>query len=453
MSWRVPSFVLLLALGCAPEAPRPRAIFLLVVDTLRADRLSSYSDEAPSTPAIDALVRSGVRFTRAQAVGGWTLPSMGAMLTSRLPRELGMIERRDDPDWPTRKGQRRRLYRMPLIQDARSLAELLDEAGFETAAFVNQPMLAPRRGFDRGFDHWVQASGDGRLVLRQDLDHGNRQRWDSTLHAWENDGLLVDAFQAWLAEQAARTDGPPLFAWLHLLTPHRPYRPPAAFAPEGSDPDLAALYDAEVRAVDVLVGRALDAIDAQVGRDQSVVVFTSDHGEAFGEHGAMEHGGTLHVEVMQVPLAIRAPGWLPVGRDVDAVVRTLDIAPTLLSLAGVEAPPEMRGESLLPLLAGGESRVVVAEGLLSGATEQVVIADGFKLLVDEEDAQPALFSMDEDPGERRDLAAEEPERVSALRRRLDALEGLRLPRRRKARVEEDEETLEALRALGYLEPL
>ncbi|MGH0031395.1 MAG: sulfatase [Myxococcota bacterium] len=435
----------LCACAPAPDPPGPRSVFLVVVDTLRADRLSCYAADAPATPHVDALARDGVRFAQAQAMASWTLPSMAALLTSRWPRELGMIERADDPKWPERVRQQRRLHRMPLREDVDTLAGRFRDAGFATAAFVNQPLLAPRRGFDRGFDHWLQASGAGRVVPRRELGPESRQRWGSLDHAFANDALLVDAFEQWLG--AAPPDAP-VFAWIHLLTPHRPYLPAEGFAPEGDDP--AALYDAEVRAVDSLVGRLRRAIETRRGGEAPVLAFTSDHGEAFGEHGEREHGNTLHAEVMRVPLLLVAPESLSAGRVVDAVAPAIDLAPTLLELAGLPVPSSMRGGSLLARIAGGEDpRPVLAEGMLYGPSERAWIEGGWKLLVDEAEPRPALYALGDDPQERSDLAPREPDRVAAMRARMAAFLADLSRGPRQDPLDPDAETRDALRALGY----
>jgi arylsulfatase A-like enzyme len=364
-----------------------------------------------------------------------------------------MLERREDTRWPKRPRQQRRLYRMPLAASVGTLAEAFRDGGHATAAFVNQPILAPRRGFDRGFDHWIQAVGTRRVQRREQLALGNRQTWGSAEHAYENDSLLIDEFAGWMASLPAER---PVFVWLHLLTPHRPHLPP-----DGStslETSVRERYEAEVRGVDALVGRALRVI-AEGRGDASVVAFASDHGEAFGEHGVFEHGNTLHGEVMRVPLVLAATGMLPGGEEVDAVVSLLDVAPTLLDLAGLRSPPSMRGASLLPLVRGeGSHRPVLAEGMLYGATERVWIEDGWKLLVDQEKRAPVLYSLGDDPQELRDRFEEEPERAAALRARLD--ERVSTPpasivptsdAEPDADPGEDQETRDALRALGYVE--
>jgi arylsulfatase A-like enzyme len=440
--------------ACDPggAAQGPRSIFLIVVDTLRADALSCYDASAKPTPHIDALAGAGVRFEAARATASWTLPSMASLLTSQLPRELEMLERRDDSKWPKRWRQQRRVRRMSLSPDATTLAEVLHDAGYLTAAFVDQPLLAPRRDFDRGFDRWVQAVGEGGIQRRGQSAPGNRQTWGDAVHAQANDALLVDAFGEWLREAPSQR---PVFAWIHLLTPHRPYLSRGGVAPAKQERNSRDLYDGEVRAVDALTGRIVEMIRARAEprHARPVVAFTSDHGEAFGEHGVFEHGNTLHGEVLRVPLILAAEGALPEGEVVHAVASLVDVGPTLLELAGLSVPPSMIGESLLSLLSDrGRSRPVLAEGMLYGPGEQAWIEGRWKLMIDRSREAPALYDLGDDPGELHDLYESEPARAQALRLRLAAtIDELSANPRPAPEDAADAETRDALRALGYVD--
>jgi arylsulfatase A-like enzyme len=435
-----------LVAGCGSPSPEPpRAIVLLVVDTLRADRLSSYGYAAHRTPHIDALAARGARFTRAHAVASWTVPSMGALLTARHPRQLGLIEREsEDPLGPFEVREHRSLT---LPAATPHVAEALRAAGFRTAAFVDQPMLSPARGFGRGFDAFFGIVARGEVGRVQAEGEDALPDWSVTPHAYDNDAALVRRFREWLAD-----DGTPSFAWLHLLTPHAPYLPPAAFAPQdgAAGPMTVAAYDGEVRAVDALVGQALDAIDQRFGLDRCLVVLTADHGEAFGEHGDIGHGQSLHAEVTRVPLIFAGPG-VPRGVVIDTTVRLLDVAPTILALAGV-GPDAFAGPGRVSFSATAADRKVFAEGMLYGPSERSLIADGFRLLIDEGRGTRALYDLAADPGERRDVAGSQPARVQELEAPLEA-ERRQLeadaPRADAAPVSSHDR--DALQALGYVD--
>jgi arylsulfatase A-like enzyme len=280
-------------------------------------------------------------------------------------------------------------------------------------------------------------------------------------NARQIDQLLVEQFREWLDEHADER----MFVWIHLLTPHYPYIPPpwtkrrvASSLERFAVPGQTDQYDGEVIAADELVGRVLDAIDGRIGEDRSVVVFTSDHGEAFGEHGMYEHGHTLHAEVVRVPLVVRAPS-APAGRRVQAAVRTIDVLPTILELVGADnqLPEDARGQSLVPLLAAdGENREVYSEGMLYGPTERALLVGGDKVVYNEQSETSQLFDWLLDPEETVNLKMSRPELADSLMARLEAThEELFRDFERRAGSGVSDENAEqfrkALESLGYID--
>ena len=407
--------------------PAVLAVFLIVIDTLRADRLSSYGYAANSTDNISSLANRGVLFEDAQANASWTVPSMGSLLTSLYPGELGLVEEPAAPgeefDW----NERREQIRYTLTLSTTTLAEVFDGAGFYTAGFVNQPALNNRDGFVQGFDEWFYPAGSDSVIRRNPRiplldDTLTRKRvtlWDDVDRT---DSALVGSFEEWLS--SAPTGD--LFAWVHLLSPHRPYAPPPEFAPGRRASSTRSLninsdnYDGEVRYTDHLVGRLLGAIDAHVGLDHSIVILTSDHGEEFEEHGMTDHGHSLHREIVHVPLIISAPG-LPPGERVDSPVRLIDVFPTALSLCGLSglAPTEIRGTDLVPFAGGREKALdVFAEGMLYGSTERAVQSGDFRLMWDEAGDDYRLFRPLADAGETEDVSPRYGDELRSLRELL-----------------------------------
>jgi len=176
-----------------------------------------------------------------------------------------------------------------------------------------------------------------------------------------------------------------------------------------------------VRYTDYLVGRLLDAIDAHIGLDNSIVILTSDHGEEFGEHGMSDHGHSLHREVVHVPLVISAPG-LPRGKRVTSPVRLIDVFPTALSLCGLTGvvPAETRGKDLVPFADGGQHDLdVFAEGMLYGSTERAVQNGDFRLMWDEQTDDYRLFRPSADTGETLDISPRFGDEFRSLRELLD----------------------------------
>jgi arylsulfatase A-like enzyme len=436
-------------------------VFLIVVDTLRPDRLSCYGYEAHATPNIDALARRGVRFSRAQSVASWTIPSMGAMMTSRYPTQLGLTET------PAPEGKRfawqelRDQQNWTLSRGEHTLAEAFRQAGYRTAAFIDQPGLIAYGGFFQGFDD-VYFPISARAITRFEPGKLEYPRWPPFLRdAFGNDEELIVRFEAWLAESGNRK----MFVWLHLLTPHWPYDPAPSYMPNGeaAETDEQQLeerfYNGEVRAVDDLIGRIARAIDEHVGLGRSVIVFTSDHGEGLGEHGLHDHGHSLHAEVIEVPLILSAPS-LPDRGAVGLDVRTIDIAPTLLDLVGRgdAVPPDFEGASLLPLIEGDDVVLpVFSQAMLYGETERSLGGGNFKLMYDEQEDSYRLFDIPADPAEAHDVASSHPGTVERLRDALAAIHARLVVdgERRSAEASpestaRDERMLEALRSLGYV---
>lgn len=395
----------------------PRAVFLIVVDTLRPDRLSCYGYQDNKTPSIDRLARSGTVFKNAQASSSWTTPSVASILTSQLPSQLGLVETPADSPLEWREPRAQLSHTIP--RTARTLPALLAEEGFHAAAFINQPLLVAEEGFTQGFEEWFIPLGS------EGIRRHDRETVMSTFpgsSTWKNqagvDSKLVDIFEEWLNQHS----GERIFAWLHLLSPHTPYNPPRQYRIRGSR-DPSVLYDAEVRHIDAMMGRVLRAIESSVGWDNSVVVFTSDHGEEFGERGMNGHGHSLHRELIWVPLIIAGTPF-PRGETVSAYVRTTDIMPTLLELVGAPslASDGVAGTSLLPLLdTDRDDRIVYSEGVSHGSTKRTLIQGGYKLMYDEKGPQYRLYDVRSDPTELRDLADEQPKRTTDMRKTLQEM--------------------------------
>jgi arylsulfatase A-like enzyme len=460
----VPALALLLvAGGCSTgKTPRPRAVFLIVVDTLRPDRLSCYGYAGHRTPNIDALALRGVRFTRAQSVASWTIPSMGAMLTSLYPTQLGLTET-PAPAGKRYEWQELRPQENAVISlDEVTLAEILRDAGYRTAAFVDQPGLINYGTFFQGFEEAFYPL-DRETITRYEPETLEYPQWAPFLRAaFACDEGLVGRFEEWLPEHREEE----LFVWLHLLTPHWPYDPDPRYMPNGEIAETDAqkleerFYHGEVRAVDDLVGRITAAIERHVGLDAALVLFTSDHGEALGERGMHDHGHTLHNEVTWIPLLLAGP-TLPRGSTVEAFVRSIDILPTLLELVGADEPglPAFEGVSLIPALGrDAPAPPVFAEAMLYGATARSLIEGELKLMIDEQEPEPRLFNVADDPAELVDLAREDPETGRRLGAQLERMHGRLVADRERrtadgsyATPDQDGRTLRALRALGYVD--
>ncbi len=441
--------------GCGRDAPSDgpaRRIVLVSIDTLRADHLSCYGYPRETSPRLDALAEESFVFTRARAHSNSTAPSHMSLFTGVLPLVHDVWNGGDtalSPDLPT-------------------LAERLSDAGYRTAAFADGGMVAERFGFARGFD-----------------------TFDSR---YERFPRKLDRVEEWLDA----TDDAPAFLFVHTYGVHAPYVPARGHdvftdpgytgelrarvmalasrldAPDGdlgavrtlfwegresfdeADREyLVGLYDGCIRSVDAGVGRLLDMVDARGLLDDAWVIVTSDHGEAFLEHGSWSHR-ELYEEELHVPLLVRPPGGLAGGRRVDAPVGLVDLAATLLALGGVDADDVVQGRALLP--AGSfEPRPLhaVAEQYRG---YQTLVDGAWKLHVGEADARWQLYDLSADPREERNLlgTGEEADAVrAALEREVATVRAAAAALRERlggaieAAAPTDDE-LEVLRALGYV---
>jgi choline-sulfatase len=405
-----PCILLAAALICAcavkpPEEP-PLSVLLITIDTLRADRLGAYGDSRARTPALDGLARQGVVFERAYTPVPITLPAHATLMTGLLPPAHGV----------------RGNGTFALGPGIKTLAEALKGSGRKTGAFIGGFPLSRRFGLARGFDEYDDATAKAQGV---NYDFAERRARD-----------VVEAAASWLA----RTPGP-VFAWVHLFDPHAPYDPPSEFRRD--DP-----YRDEIAAVDAAVSRLLSAWDGRPGR--SVVAATSDHGEAFGEHGEWSHSLFVYDTTLQVPLIVRGPGFAPGARSAVSVGLE-DIAATLLQAAGVAAsgvPGLSLAQALEP---GARDRVLYAETLAPrldfGWSElRAHREDGVKWI---RAPKPELYAVASDPGEEKNLFAAEPSRARALDRALSAT--LERTGEKNASRAPDAETSERLRSLGYVQ--
>ncbi len=378
---------ILLAAGCS-RLPRAQRILLVTFDTTRADHLGCYGYTEGDTRHLDALAEEGVVFEQAFSAVPTTLPSHATIFTGLYPHDHGV--------------RYNIFYR--LSEQAKTLAESLQAAGFATAGFPASQVVAERFGLRQGFDTWVDPPiGDP----DEDGPH--------PISAMRTAGEGVDLTRDWFREQ----QGNRAFAWLHFYDPHWPYTPPFPQASTFRDRP----YDGEIAYADAQLGRLLDQLRQDPEWEQTLVIVAADHGEGLYEHGERYHATLLYETTQRVPLIVRAPGAAP-GR-VRAPVTLADLMPTVLDLAGLDPPGRMRGISLRPALQGKSlpDRDLYAE-VLTGAinygwAELFAVRYGDWKLIDSTD--PELFNLADDPGELDNRAAFEPERVAELRNSLDLL--------------------------------
>lgn len=390
-----------------PDGP----IILISIDTLRADHLPIHGYRKIKTPNIDALAADAIVFERAYSHSPQTLPAHASILSGRLPFEHGV---RDNVGFAVRPNER-------------LLSHMLHDAGYATAGVVSAYVLRKETGIGSGFDLF-----DAQMpTASPEMSIGQVQR----------DGADSEA----LAERwTSGLTSPKFFLFLHLYEPHKPYTPPPRYRG-------ALAYDGEIEYADELVGRLLGTLRVRNLYESATIVLLSDHGEGLGDHGEQEHGVFIYDESIHVPLVVKLPAGVGRGRRVAEPVQHIDLVPTLLDLAGAPAKG-LRGRSLRPLLTG-QGRIseqgLYAEALYPryhfGWSELYALTDARYRFI----KAPAteLYDLQQDPDERRNLAAERAQTGTAMQLALERLlAGASIDRPSQVSGEERER----LQALGYV---
>jgi arylsulfatase A-like enzyme len=457
--------VTLCGLGCPAQDPGPgsatalQGAVVILLDTLRADRLSAYGNLRTTSPNIDALAREGVLFERAIANSSWTLPSTVGLLTGTYPSK--------------------RVFDRTL---KRSLAEDLQRAGFATAAFTEGGYFSRAFGLDLGFASYEEEESAVRLA-KDGMPYAPRDR-----------GGIDKTFAR--AESWLRThSGEPFFLVIQTYETHTPYRrrtyagdrAPSAIGPTFETAAMTSireekivvgpeeiayitdLYDGGVTYADHFVGR-FRALLAELGiADRTLLVVTSDHGEDLGDRvpgRAGDHGHTLFDELVRIPLIVHVPGREFAVERVQAQVRGIDILPTVMDLLDLEVPMNLHGRSLVPLMEGSEEQDRTAASWTLGPphgqrTTRMAYSDGqYKLTLvhpraENDPPRIALFHLPGDPGEERSVTGAQRARAARMSQELHALFGevhaSGLPDYRLG-PEVGDEIRARLQALGYVVP-
>ena len=451
------SATLLAAPGCRPVRGNRLNVLLVTFETTRADHLGAYGYPRDTSPSFDKAASQGVLFEHHSTVSPRTNPSLASLLTSTYPHENGV-----------------RNLMLPLEPENRTLAEVLRAAGYATGAVQTHPRLVKASGLAQGFRDYDDDVAAHRLAPEA----------CARAEAWVRD-----------ASRGSR----PWFLWIHLMDPHWTYDPPDPWRtryvpddprttavyedlrarrltigpiifqntmPEDEVASFIGLYDAELRFTDEALGGLLQSV-ADLGLEgRTLVVVTADHGESLGEHAYFfEHGALGSEPEVHIPLLFRWPGTLPEGRRIASTVRSIDVAPTILDLAGLPAESAFRGQTLRPYLEGGEAadRACFGETDMSFHEENVgreipgiagksrwLRKGRFKLVFVPHAKRPAewrLFDLVTDPGELDDAGSRLPEVRDALRRELGAWMAEDAGKERDYHI--SKEAREQLRSLGY----
>ena len=422
--------------GCRRQAPpnAPNIVFILI-DALRADHLPCYGYNVDTAPHLTALAAQSVVFRRVIAPSSWTKTSMASIMTGRIPSRHGAIGVQDI-----------------LPAGITTVAKALAENGYRTIGVNTNPWLKPNFGFDAGFDIYSSITIPNNFVSASDVNN-------------EANRLL-----------AKNIGKRPIFMYLHYMDVHAPYWPapqyfskPALVVPgmgavadkqleklyrkEGLDSPairqrVIELYDAEIRGVDSAIGQLIIEMKKNAALVNSAFMITSDHGEAFREHGTTEHGKNLYPEVYEVPLILNWPGRLPPAH-INAQVCSIDIAPTLLQLAGAKASDSFEGQSLLPIESVTKERISISEVARNSYIpdlDYVAVISSRHLYVREKTTNKIEFyDLLSDPGATHNLGPAHPD-IAEYAKIEQSQQGQTATKQ----IELDEQTREQLKSLGYL---
>jgi len=458
--------------GPSPEPEAPKRVILITVDTLRADHVGTYGYPRQTSPALDELARQGVTFTSAVAQWPKTGPSLASIFTGRYPKTTGLTHR----------------AAQQIPNEYMTLPELFQSAGYRTLGVVSNAVLSAELGWNRGFDEFLETWKLGGSVSDDPVEH---RKWVSAPLVNE---LAIPALNR-------HADSERLFVWLHYSDPHAPYLlpegeedpfvgddfdtqdelieqelPPArAIQDERRIGYFVAQYDANILVTDTYIGAILDHLEGLGLLEDAMVIFTSDHGEGLGEHNELfEHGREPYNTTAHVPLLITHSGFAQAGRQVEHPIELVDLYPTLLDTLQIQGGGEgLEGSSLAPFL--GPMAAVDTEALKpfryafseAGGGQQLwrhymSVQDGrWKLVFHPaverggRQLQPTfeLYDLESDPLETENLAGQREEEFDRLWKALSTwMESTPEAGQIDADAEAySEETLNALRALGYLD--
>jgi arylsulfatase A-like enzyme len=428
--WSVPEIL-------APRAdPQRRNVILLSLDTLRADFVGAYGQELDTTPNLDRFAKDSALFENTYTVYPSTTASHMTMLTGLFPMVHGVYA----------PGKR-------LPAERGLLATAFAARGYQTGAVTEDGMIAEGSGFSRGFRSYRE------YVSSKKSDNGFVAQ-------------VVDSAIAWLRRNGDQR----FFLFLHTYQVHDPYTPPPQYdvfesyrldgkeyvgGPDASTTVRARLgYAGDLLHTDAHVARLLAALDELGRRDDTVVVVTADHGEALGEHDAIGHNWYIYEPVLRVPLLIRAPGRVPEGLRIAAPASLVDLAPTILELAGLGPDLPMQGKSLVPLLDDPDDerfrdRPIFAEkGRMDGTLDVIVRQGQWKYVSDDRRAD-VRYDLVADPDEK--VGAKDPHALAPGQAMIDAYRAdnasmvARLGNKAPATVQVDDGTQQKLRTLGYVD--
>jgi len=390
-------------------------LVLVTIDTLRADRLGCYGNSHIETPNLDRIARQGVLFENAVTHTPLTAPAHASIFTGLYPT----VHRVRDTGG------------FVLQASHATLAEVLHQQGWDTAAFVGSSVLKKQFGFNQGF-----------AVYDDEMPKPDPRKMAAGDYAERRAGEVVDRAVAWLASQS----GKPFFLWVHVFDPHSPYDPPSPFREKYS----GRAYDGEVAYTDQELGRLFSAVDKKSPPADTLVAVLSDHGESLSEHGEYTHGVFLYDSTLRIAFLMAGPG-IPKGLRVKQQARAIDVLPTLLDLMGRPVPPGVQGTSLTPVFAG--KPLPASEAYIETLYPKInmrwaelrgIRTDRWKYI---RAPRPELYDLRQDPAETTNVIGNHPAEAQQLEAKVKAVSS---DAEKVQTTMADQRTLAQLKGLGYL---
>jgi arylsulfatase A-like enzyme len=446
--------------GRKPMNANSPNIVMIIADALRPDHLEAYGYARNTSPYLARLADDGTLFSKAYAHGNRTYYTMPALFTSLQHYDHGFL-------WTPEM-----IY--PLPESRVTIAEMLQEAGYNTVGMMSNVMIKSELQMTQGFDRVEEFNTEHfHLSVYRVLRYlGFLVKPDRTPDA----GQVTDKVVPWLD----KFQDNPFFLFVHYMDTHHAYTPPKEYermfrsTDNGTEPmalfkatkkflsnpkvesfdgdelkRLIDLYDACVRYVDDEIGRLIEKLQSLSLDRETIVIVTADHGDEFMEHGLLYHNNVLIEELIRVPLIIWSSGKNYANRKVDCLVRHIDVMPTVAEWAGVDPPADITGVSLVPLIEGAEDELNL-ELIAEGAESTCLISENWKILhVDSTDSY-YLYDLSVDSWGQMDLSQDYPEKLTLLKSKLTEY----LDKARKSDAEERKpmspDMIKQLKALGYL---
>ncbi len=442
----VAAFVFFDALSSSLSWGKKANVILISIDTLRADHLGSYGYKQNSSPNLDRFANEdAILFERCISSAPSTEPSHASIFTSLIPSHHGAFFAK----------------RVPIPDDMITMAEILKKHGYSTVSFNEGGQVSDAWGFAQGFDEYVSLPGIG-------INH--------------KFGRIVEHALDWLSKNDNET---PKFLFLHTFETHHPYTPNERFIKDmgnnyqGTIPNkimvnllksinkreislsktdrqhIINIYDAEIRSMDNSFAQLVQGLKDRSLYDETMIIFTSDHGEEFGEHGKMGwHSHSLWNELLHVPLIIKFPGKRFKGKRINPQVRSIDILPTMLDVLKIKPLPMFEGRTMMRLLQGkrdGPRPAVSQQDGMNDARPVTLQTGKWKYYLRNAKGSARLFDLNNDPGEKKNVSKQHPEIFRELGVQLKKILNNRPTPVQGSPIKMKEPLVEKLKALGYLD--